>query len=336
MTDHPILRLRRARNMTQSRLAEACGLSPRTIKRAERGAPLSDETVLAICSVLGCAASDLSKPAVVEAPPREVAVPLNPIAGAIAAGAIASTLTAILTVELVAAAPPVPLDELGRHGPPAASWATTPLVVLMMASMLGIMACMASLTCREMPWVRRRMPRPAFLGPYATAMLTASSTVFPVGVAAMAVAEGNILGASVDMLYAALWPPFAVALVVLVAHGDGRTVRGAAAQAKPFLWVIALVTQAVGLASGGLGAAAFSTILFAPGVLTRASLPENARWLCFVAMLIPAGQEVFVRELLHPSTTVSTIVTLACVVMADVLGATLAFGSLRGGSVAST
>lgn len=45
--------------MTQAHLSEASGVSVRTIRRAERGAPLSDEVARSLCAVLGVDVSEL-------------------------------------------------------------------------------------------------------------------------------------------------------------------------------------------------------------------------------------------------------------------------------------
>ncbi len=49
---------RQRQRMTQAHLARAAGVSERTVRRAERGAPLSDEVARSLCAVLG---TDLSE-----------------------------------------------------------------------------------------------------------------------------------------------------------------------------------------------------------------------------------------------------------------------------------
>jgi len=53
---------RHARGMTQEHLAKAAGVSERTVKRAENGGTLSDETLLALAAVLGMDISSIRKP----------------------------------------------------------------------------------------------------------------------------------------------------------------------------------------------------------------------------------------------------------------------------------
>ena len=52
--------LRRARGWTQQHLADACGLSLRTIQRMERDGAAANETVLSICAALSIQRQELS------------------------------------------------------------------------------------------------------------------------------------------------------------------------------------------------------------------------------------------------------------------------------------
>jgi transcriptional regulator with XRE-family HTH domain len=52
--------LRRTRGWTQQHLADACGLSLRTIQRLEREGAAANETVLAICAALSIQREQLS------------------------------------------------------------------------------------------------------------------------------------------------------------------------------------------------------------------------------------------------------------------------------------
>jgi transcriptional regulator with XRE-family HTH domain len=54
-----IRRQREAQRMTQEHLADAAGVSARTVQRAERGDPLSAEAARALCAVLGLDAAAL-------------------------------------------------------------------------------------------------------------------------------------------------------------------------------------------------------------------------------------------------------------------------------------
>lgn len=64
--------LRSEKNMTQQVLAEACGLSLRTIQRVERYGNASNETAMALCSVLEIEQSEIVIP---EVPVTEFEVP---------------------------------------------------------------------------------------------------------------------------------------------------------------------------------------------------------------------------------------------------------------------
>ena len=59
---------RTKQRMTQAMLAQAAGISSKTVVRAEAGAPLSDEVLRAICAVLGLEVTDF--------PPSIWAMPL--------------------------------------------------------------------------------------------------------------------------------------------------------------------------------------------------------------------------------------------------------------------
>jgi len=77
--------LRQARKrarMTQAHLAQAAEISEKTVRRAEAGTPVSDETYRALCSVLGLGAQDAPSPeAMPSRPPVPVtATPVRPTA----------------------------------------------------------------------------------------------------------------------------------------------------------------------------------------------------------------------------------------------------------------
>lgn len=64
---------RRSLNMSQAVLAEACGVSERTIVRVEAGERVSGETLMAICSVLGIS-PQTARAGMAEAPPTSIEV----------------------------------------------------------------------------------------------------------------------------------------------------------------------------------------------------------------------------------------------------------------------
>lgn len=73
------LKAGRARaRMSQRHLAQAAGVSDRTVRRAEAGLPISDEVIRSLCAVLGIEARGLGAPA--SAPPEpEPLRPMQPV-----------------------------------------------------------------------------------------------------------------------------------------------------------------------------------------------------------------------------------------------------------------
>lgn len=95
-----IIRLhRQAKGWTQQHLADAAGLSLRTVQRAEREGTAAKESVMAICATLTIDLAELSiipKVSPSELQPVSIRTPLMTLAAGIVIGVIAGALSTYL------------------------------------------------------------------------------------------------------------------------------------------------------------------------------------------------------------------------------------------------
>ena len=319
---NPVARLRRTRNMTQARLAQACGVSTRTVKRAERGEALSDETVLAICAVLGCSATDIVAPV---PPPAARPCPgdggVGRVLRAIAWGAVAA-----LALNLVALG--VGGSMVDGAGPLAfrvAAW------MLMLAAPLAMACGLAGIIVSRSPRAAALFPGRAPPGPLPAALLAAASGTYPALLVGMHMAAGGGGTSAAEVLAAVVTPALWV-LVAVLSAGAGRVPVASVLRAgSPHLVALAVVMQAVGLSCGDAGVVAGSAAVLFPVFFLAPGLSDGRRLALSSLAMLPWLQRVYVEGLLPPAPSAHDAVTFAAVLVADLAAvAVLALPRLRG------
>ncbi len=314
MDANPVARLRRARHMTQAGLAQACMVSARTIKRAERGEPLSAETVLALCSVLGCVPADLSASAHVRSSDPIPASGVrdghaSDVARAIGWGAVLAMSLDLVAFRVCQSIP-------GSAGEGWPRYVTVALVGLAAIAALGVQAVILAWKSHAL---RGLLPSWMRLGPLPVALLAAFVTPFPAMGIGLAMADGHGVQSIPAMLAAVIMPALGIVAAVLGADPDRVPTAAIMRACSPHLAALTILVQVVGAASGDAAAAAAGTLLLFPAMMFAPGLSRNAALACAALTCLPALQQVYVEGLLPPAPVIHAMVTYCFAAGVDVV-----------------